>query len=619
MRYYSSNAVDDLLKCAYCQEKFVFAVKLIPDCGNSICGKCYEDLKERTLKSKEYQCKACKGKWHKMPENGLAEIQILSKMLQLKPETKALSEQAVVLKELMNQTQSQLSKLTEINVLKEVNDHCDRLLEAVKKSIETKLSQLKMAGEEQIKEIEDYRAQLISSIGQNDSDRPSKRLKISSNDGSVGCYVQKTAEEELGDLSIDFGLFNQEWEEYFTKISKVVSEADLERAQAYVKGYEPKIHELEWRLKREAMRGNFREWHDNDSFVFQRYQLGELVHENAFPGNETPPHSLETSSVSNGQSTPHPDHYEDNATKPKNGRHLSTLVGHSKSVYDVVFTNDGVLASCYADNIIKIWPFQSNDRILDIKIPGTVASSLAILPNGWLAAGCRNGSIMIWDLVKREYVRTLNDHKSSIFKLRTLADGNLVSVAWDNTIKIWNPYLEEGALLATMTGHDIKWDVLNVGIMSNGHLVTCTNDKNIQKDCIIRVWDPKAGVEVKLILTKYRSVSAFTVLDDDRIAIGFYNGKIAIYDLKNEKELGTLIQIHYFKILSIIQLPNGNLAVCTSNRDAKIYIVDSTNGTLIETIKTGHQDKLRAFKVSPDGRVLASFSSDHKVKLWSLA
>ena len=91
--------------------------------------------------------------------------------------------------------------------------------------------------------------------------------------------------------------------------------------------------------------------------------------------------------------------------------------------------------------ILKIWeigssPQRARPNILD----GTACRALALSPDGrLLAIGTDDHTIVFFDLIKDNVVRTLSGHSDRITSVAFSPDGNvLLSGSLDCTIRLWD-------------------------------------------------------------------------------------------------------------------------------------------------------------------------------------
>ena len=67
MLTFNPAGVEEMMKCSFCKQRFINLIKQVPECAESICGECYEEVKNMASDSGEYKCKVCQ-EVHLMPE-----------------------------------------------------------------------------------------------------------------------------------------------------------------------------------------------------------------------------------------------------------------------------------------------------------------------------------------------------------------------------------------------------------------------------------------------------------------------------------------------------------------------------------------------------------------------
>ena len=285
--FYPSNTVESLFRCEYCKQRFTDVVKLINECGNSICGKCYDDLRDTMKQTDQYRCKAC-NQTHIMPKCGLGDVKTIMKMLNLKPEVKALSDEALELKKLIEETQNRIERLKNYDERTEINQYCDLLQNEVKNAIENCTKILNKLEETYNKEIEIYREKLLS---QKVDKKPAKRFKANSaNLGNEQLVISNSSaaligNKELEDLSIELGEFSAKWFDYFAHINKAASTREIERAQEQAKDYSTRAKQIEVKKITAALSGNYLRFREDGILKRNTNIIGRLVYENSYSGN----------------------------------------------------------------------------------------------------------------------------------------------------------------------------------------------------------------------------------------------------------------------------------------------------------------------------------------------
>ena len=116
---------------------------------------------------------------------------------------------------------------------------------------------------------------------------------------------------------------------------------------------------------------------------------------------------------------------------------MKTLNGHTGWIFSLAVLSDGALASSSTD--IRIWDTKSGNllRVLS-KGSTSVANSLALLPNGYLACDYNIKDIMIWNPTNGKEIKILKSHTSTVYALVAVSDLRLASGSGDGTVHIWN-------------------------------------------------------------------------------------------------------------------------------------------------------------------------------------
>ena len=144
--YYSSDSVEQILKCDYCKESFVEVVKLVPDCGSSICELCYDSVRDSTNALNEFRCRAC-GETHEIPPNGLGDVKLLMDMLKIKQAAKPLNDKERELKLLLERVNGRIRNLRSFDGQEEINAYCDMLQIEVIEAVESACMHINKKGD----------------------------------------------------------------------------------------------------------------------------------------------------------------------------------------------------------------------------------------------------------------------------------------------------------------------------------------------------------------------------------------------------------------------------------------------------------------------------------------
>lgn len=154
----------------------------------------------------------------------------------------------------------------------------------------------------------------------------------------------------------------------------------------------------------------------------------------------------------------------------QDGMEKKRLVGHVGVVYQIIELPNGNLLSCSHDKSVKEWNTANQSVFKSITLSNHV-SSMALLKNGNLAIGLFDGTISIWNLESVYFVNNLIGHSDKICFydcLQILENGDLLSVSYDRSMKVWDP--NNGAIK-----YNNKILVHQMGILPRGNMISASS------------------------------------------------------------------------------------------------------------------------------------------------
>ncbi|MEG4346646.1 WD40 repeat domain-containing protein [Microcoleus sp. A003_D6] len=125
-------------------------------------------------------------------------------------------------------------------------------------------------------------------------------------------------------------------------------------------------------------------------------------------------------------------------TQPSN-RLVRTLVGHTRTVTDVVVTPDGQHAiSASVDRTLRIWNLKTGEMLQTLEdhtiemtaIVAKSAMAIAITPKGCRAISASADAVSVWNLKNTTKERTFKDPTSNGWSVAITPDGQLVISAF---------------------------------------------------------------------------------------------------------------------------------------------------------------------------------------------
>ncbi|CUA72682.1 putative WD repeat-containing protein alr3466 [Nostoc sp, PCC 7120] [Rhizoctonia solani] len=277
------------------------------------------------------------------------------------------------------------------------------------------------------------------------------------------------------------------------------------------------------------------------------------------------------------------------------------------------------LVSAGLDDTVRIWNTETWQSRILFRNTGVVRSIVFSPDGSRLLSGSADGNVRIWEVegFSDEHAMTnqLEGHDKWVRSAAFSACGTyLISGSDDKTVCIWD--LQSKKLVRGPLKHNRE--VLIVGASPNNERIF-----SVSQDRFVHVWSKQAGeleytigpIETDdqddISYDKFRPV-AF-ICDGRRVVCGSKSGKIYMQD---GSEPTRSLTGHDGAVYSIAFSPDGRL-LASGSTNGSLIIWDISTGEMLLSPLKGHYGRVNCITFSPDGTQIASGSEDRTIRLWS--
>jgi WD40 repeat protein/tRNA A-37 threonylcarbamoyl transferase component Bud32 len=257
--------------------------------------------------------------------------------------------------------------------------------------------------------------------------------------------------------------------------------------------------------------------------------------------------------------------------------------------------------------------------------------AVAHSPDGqWIASGGEDKVIRIWDARTGQIARSLRGNGGPVNALAFSPDSRLLaSGSDDGLVKLWDVQGTSRTPRTTYRGHTNH--VSTVAYSHDGKRLASGSP-----DLTIRIWDAAPGgpAEVASTLqilwghTSSITSVAFSPYDRYLASAGgettnvFRPGEVKLWDLAGGREIAST-QEHTGNVTAVRFGPDGK-RLATASTDCTVKVWDLSGGPAgalraSQTTLRGHTKTVYGVAFSPDGEHLASGSGDQTIRIWEIS
>lgn len=228
--------------------------------------------------------------------------------------------------------------------------------------------------------------------------------------------------------------------------------------------------------------------------------------------------------------------------------------------------------------------------------------SITVLQTGELATGSYDNTIKIWNLYLNKCVKTINE-SGYVLSLLEFETCKLLSGTSANNIRIWDLNSPFGEPLFNFEGHQL-W--INC-------LVRCDQRyfASGSNDATIKVWDYYNKTCIRTLKGHVDCVLALAAISGSRLCSGSADLTIRIWDWMNNQCL-SICRGHDKWVKCVFEMSNGTIISGSDDKTIKLWRGEKCLGTL-----EGHTHSIRSFcQINND--IFVSGSFDRTIKLWDI-
>ena len=316
---------------------------------------------------------------------------------------------------------------------------------------------------------------------------------------------------------------------------------------------------------------------------------------------------------------------EENSTKVTVRRYR----GHQLAATCVALSHDDKNAFTGSkDCSIIRWDVETGKRIVTIKgkrcnktesgFHTDQVLAVAVSPDDrYMASGGRDKLLRIWDLRTNKIVASLRGHRDVISSLvfRKSEERNIVaSGSFDRTIKLWN--VDSQMYMETLFGH--QSELVGLDALKGDRLVSCG------RDTTARLWH--VAQESQLVFRGTAgSIDCCAMLNEKQFVTGSDNGALQLWSNHKKKPVLTVSEAHGLGTLghenwisSIASYPNSDvIASGSSDGRMRFWQADVDMKSLRQVGHVDIEGFVNGMSFSNSGRfVAAAVGQEHRLGRW---
>lgn len=289
-----------------------------------------------------------------------------------------------------------------------------------------------------------------------------------------------------------------------------------------------------------------------------------------------------------------------------------SLPGHADAISALCFVPGHppgrYLLSASHDGSLILWDGLTGQGVRTFTGHTAGVEAMAVSQDGaWIVSGSQSGEVRVWQVASGECLRAIPAHAGAVRAAAFHPDGRrFFTASHDHTLKGWDAATSE--LICTLRGHTDR--VMDFAFLPGDDQLLSAGD-----DRTLRLWDVTRGELLSVFPVEGGFVSGLAVLDVERFITGSDDRILRRWDLASQ-QVNARWSGHEGTIRAM-QLTPDRAHLLVGDNAGEVRLWSLAAGEWVRRFR-GHRTPVTAVAVSGDGLWAATGSRDGALRLWPL-